>query len=261
MKDNSKILKDSKYWDNMRDFRLSRTPFWLGVGVEIIASITPIILIWIFFGYDFATKSFTQYYRLPNPQIGYLILMTAVIVPIWNLTIVSIFFMTKVIKADLYTYSMGFIMVGIALILNGSWIQDWEANDILKLFIRFLIILFAGAIGAILGVILTSFARNYRYKIEEEDYAILEAYRAGKPVPSRAALRLKRADIQAKKRAKDKAELEIFKLSLDERLLTAYNEFDEKEKAKEDTLKMKLDAKEAKKRIKDQVKKDKRAKS
>ncbi|ATZ18703.1 hypothetical protein ESOMN_v1c03210 [Williamsoniiplasma somnilux] len=247
--DNNKNSNDN-YWNKIRDFRLSRTPFWIGFGVTSLAIIAPIIVVWILLSADFANKSFNFYEQLPTPQTGYLALIVLLGFLIWSLMIVSIFFFTKLIKADLYTYTIAFWLTGVMLILNASWMQQWAANESIKIFLRFLFCLVGAAIGSIFGVILTTFARNYRFKIEEEDYEILKAYRNGQEVPNRKMLRFKKAEEDAAKREKNLQDLEDFKATLDQKLLENYDNLEIKQKEKKDKLKAKLDAKEKKQRDK-----------
>ncbi|WP_031543185.1 DxFTY motif-containing membrane protein [Mesoplasma photuris] len=245
-------FKENNYWDRMRHFSTSRTNFWISLLFQLIATIIPFILLWIFIGADYKIYDFSLYGKLPNPYDGYVALILIGYV-LWSLLITTITFFLKWQKADGFTFTVALVFVGFSVIMNGSWINDLAGlNQGMKIFIRFLIAIACGFIGIFIGVIITTYARNFNYKIEEDDQKILIAYRNGEEIPSRKQLQIKRAEKAHEKRLKEQEELEEFKKELDLKLIEAFNE---KEKEKQDFRKSKLDAKEQKQRNRDKKRK------
>jgi len=139
--------------------------------------------------------------------------------------------------------------------MNGCWLVNSKLNLSVQIIIRFLIGLFVAIGSLFVGVLITSFARNYRYKVEEDEEALLLAYQRGEPIPTKAELRLVRAQKNHEIRAAQAKELDEFKTQLDAKLLNAFNN------KTSDKREVKLEAKEAKKRerfAKKQVKKTKK---
>ncbi|WP_027063322.1 DxFTY motif-containing membrane protein [Mesoplasma seiffertii] len=236
------------YWQQLRQFSASRTNFWISLLSEFCLTIIPFVALWLVVGPDFKAYSFNVYTSRLNNNFGILI---AIVLGYFSYALLfnTILFFVRLQKADSFTYTCGLAFVGISIILNGAWMSNWEVakqTEMLKIFIRFIIAVVLGIIGVIFGVLLTNLARNWVYKIEEEDQEILTAYRQGLPVPSKQQLRIVRAEKAAQKREAEKQELEVFKAQLDLRLIEGYD--DKKAAEKAAIIKVKLDAKETKKR-------------
>ncbi|AUF83517.1 hypothetical protein CXP39_01765 [Mesoplasma syrphidae] len=240
--------KIDSYWQQMRQFSSSRTNFWISLLSELCLTIIPFIALWLVVGPDFRAYSFNVYISKLHSNFGILI---AIIIGyfVYALLFNTILFFVRLQKADSFTYTCGLAIVGASIILNGAWMINWEVakqTEMLKIFIRFLLAVVLGIIGVIFGVLLTNLARNWAYKIEEEDREILSAYRQGLPVPSKHHLRVVRAEKLAQKHEADRQELELFKEQLNTRLLESYE--DKKANEKAAIIRAKLDKKESKKR-------------
>ncbi|WP_026389500.1 DxFTY motif-containing membrane protein [[Acholeplasma] multilocale] len=248
MEDNIKTNEDS-YWSKMRHFAMYRTGFWVNFGFEVLFTIIPFILIWLFLGADFQKYSFNHYLELGNNNAGFLtLILLGYIITSLGLNAVTV--VLKLQRADSFTYTTGLAFAGACIILNGSWIYDWTIqNQMIKILVRFAITIGVASMATFLGVFITTFARNHVYKVEEDQQQILEAYRAGLPVPSKAMLKIQRAEKAELEREQRRKELEEFQFELDKKLIESYDKRDEDIKAKKRLEK--LNAKEAKQRNKD----------
>lgn len=249
-----KVGEDS-YWNKIREFNLTRTRFGWLVLWQLIETIIPFILVWVFVGPELKKyHAFNHYNDLLNPHAGFLALIClAILLWAWTIQIVSFFYRWQ--NADSFTFTLIFSLVFFTLIMNGCWLVDSKLNLSVQIIIRFLIGLFIAIGGLFLGVLVTSFARNYRYKVEEDEETLLLAYQNGEPIPTKAQLRLVRAQKNHEIREAQAKELDEFKKQLDAKLLDAFNN------KTIDKHEIKLEAKEARKRerfVKRQAKKTKK---
>ncbi|ATG97449.1 DxFTY motif-containing membrane protein [Mesoplasma lactucae] len=242
------------YWDKIRSFDMSRTPFWISVLWQLILTIIPFVLIWVFLGADFHNSSFNKYDDLGNNHAGWLaLIMVGYLIWAWGGQTLTFFLKWQ--KADSFTFTLTFSIIFFALVMNGCWlieIDPTKMSNSVKIVVRFLICLFSAIPAMLIGVLITNFARNYTYKTEDEDEAILQAYRSGEAIPTKEQFRIQRAEQTRIKREKELAELEEFKADLDRRLLTDFDKSKKvlKKENKDLKKKEKLDAKEMKQRLK-----------
>ncbi len=253
LNDEKQKVEDDSYWNKIREFNLTRTRFGWLVLWQLIETIIPFILVWIFLGAELKKyHAFNHYHDLFNPHAGFLTLIClAILLWAWTIQIVSFFYRWQ--NADSFTFTLIFSLVFFTLIMNGCWLVNSKLNLSVQIIIRFLIGLFVAIGSLFIGVLITSFARNYRYKVEEDEEALLLAYQKGEPIPTKAELRLVRAQKNHEIREAQAKELDEFKTQLDAKLLNAFNN-----KTSDET---KFEAKEAKKRerfAKKQAKKTKK---
>lgn len=221
------------YWDKVREFNLSRTPFWMSCLVQLFLTIIPFVAIWILVGPDFKHQSFNYYQSLSHPQAGYLLIIVfAYLVHTSFLAAITWLFHWQ--KADVFTYTFGLSLAFISIILNGIWMVDWNTTAVVQILIRFIIAITSGLIGVVLGVVVTTFARNSDYKMEEKNYELVMAYRDEDTIDPSVVMEQTS--------------------TLDEKLVAKYDEHQAKLKWQREQRKLRMDAKEAKKRERDQKK-------
>lgn len=257
-----KDYENKSYWERVRDFNLSRTPFWISILWELVATIGPWLAIWLTIGPDFAGKGFNFFegdliQGWSDNGIGFVALISCMYL-IWAMGIATLTWALKWQKSDTFTYTLAFAVVGFMIIMNGCWMYDWtnggkKENQGVRVIVDFIICLFSMLFAMFVGVIITTFARNQNYKVEEEDEAILLAYQRGEEVPTKKQLRLERARINKEKREAEAKELDLLKASIDAKI---EQDFIEEQKKREEEMDLTKEQKrELKKKRKAEAKK------
>lgn len=241
-----KDYEDKSYWEQVRAFNLSRTPFWISICWELLATIGPWLAIWLTIGPDFYQKSFNFSYQIDQGQlltsfhggmVGFVALISCMYL-VWALVVTTASWALHWQKADAFTYTIAFAIVGFLIIMNGCWMYDWmngskKENQGVRVIVDFIICIFGMMLGMFIGVVITTFARNLTYKVEEEDRAILIAYEKGEYVPTKKQLRIERAKKDKERREAEAKELDLLKSSIDEKI---EQQFIEEQKAREEEM-------------------------
>jgi len=241
--------EEKKYWSKVREFNLSRTLIWILFAWQLVETFIPFLTIWLLLSPDFKNSSFNFYNQLGTSAIGLFVSMSLTII-IWALAINFLTFFLRWQKADSFTFTIAFLAVFLMILLNSLWQHEWMTRTDLKIFIRFIIALLMLVPAMFLGLITTSLFRNWQYRVEEDNEAMILAYQNQEFVPSKQKLKLERALKYKAKREAEAIELAKFKEELDLKLITAYNENQARDLARE----KKLDEKEDRKRAKAQAK-------
>jgi len=241
--------EEKQYWSKVRDFNLSRTLIWILFAWQLVETFIPFLTVWLLLSPDFKNQSFNFYNQLGSSSIGLFVSMSLLII-IWAMIINCLTFFLHWQKADSFTFTIAFLAVFLMILLNSLWQHEWMIRTDLKIFIRFLIALLVLVPAMFLGLVTTSLFRNWRYRVEEDNEAMILAYQNQELVPSKQKLKFERALKYKAKREAEAVELAKFKEDLDLKLLAAYEEKQTRDLARE----QKLDAKEDRKRAKAQAK-------
>ncbi|AVN62322.1 hypothetical protein CG001_01510 [Mesoplasma coleopterae] len=230
-------------WNKIREFDLERTNVWISFAFEIIGVVLPYVAIWILIGSSWNTEKFHNYYNvLPVKEflltiicIGYLIIALG-----FNL----ITYILKWQKEDSFTFTTAIALCLTGFVTNSIWIDKLSIGGF-AIFLKLIFLVVFALIGIFIGTLGTMFIRNFRFKIEEEDQILLEAYKKGEEIPSIKKIRLEKAEKYRIKKEQEIEELNRFKEELNEKIAIEL-----KNKKNE-----KLDEKENKKRNKKNNKK------
>ncbi|AVP49073.1 DxFTY motif-containing membrane protein [Williamsoniiplasma luminosum] len=235
----------------IRSFNLSRTNFWISAFFQLIFAIVPFLFILFFLSPDFQQLTINLYDHLPNPKVGYLILICVGYVLV-ALILTFITWILKWQKADGFTFVLGLTLLLSSVIINQTWLQAWDFNNtIVKLLIRFIIAIMFGLIGIFLGLLLSTLARNFEYKQEDKIQIIIDNYHDQKLGDKNTWTKSIAKIIQNYEKAKIEEKINQEKKNiLEQKLATAANTDDLKDQIKKEQIKQKLNLKEEKQRTK-----------
>jgi len=235
--------------EKLKSFDHSRTNIWWIFFFQLFQSILPFLAIWLLLSPDFKGKSFNFYEQLAHPDLLVGLLAAAII--LWAMGFVLLTLVLKWQKPDAVTFALAFSFLGFMIIVNSLWMQWWNVNINLKIFIRFLICLFAEVPVIFFGIFLTNLLRNTEYKHEDDKQAILTAYYHGEVIPDKKKRKLDRALKYQERREKRAQEIALFEEKLNAQELAEH----EKEVERQILREEKKDLREERKRSK-QKKKD-----
>ncbi|PPE05504.1 DxFTY motif-containing membrane protein [Williamsoniiplasma lucivorax] len=245
-------MSESKQKVNtIRSFNLSRTNFWISALFQLLFAIVPFLFIWFFLLADFKNLSLNIYHWIPEPKLGYLVLIClGYILLALLLTLITWIFKWQ--KADGFTFVVGLTFLLSSIIVNQTWLDAWQFDKtIIKLLIRFILAIMFGLLGIVLGLFISTFARNFEYKQEDKQNAILEAYQENQLGDKTTWPRKTQKIIQAfeKKQIQAKS-IQEKQAILNEKLINYHDQHYLKMQNKKTKTNQKLNAKEAKQRNK-----------
>jgi len=209
--------------EKLRSFDHSRTNIWWIFFFQLFQSILPFLAIWLLLSPDFKGKSFNFYNSVAHPDLLVGLLSAAII--LWAIGFVLLTLLLKWQKPDAITFALAFSFLGFMIIVNSLWMQWWNVNVNLKVFIRFLICLFVEVPIIFFGIFLTNLFRNVDFKHDDDKQAILTAYYNGETIPDKNKRQLDRALKYQARQEKRAQELAIFEEELNAQ------ELEEQEKA------------------------------
>ncbi|ATZ17962.1 DxFTY motif-containing membrane protein [Mesoplasma melaleucae] len=238
-------------WNKTREFDLERTNIWISFSFEILFVVLPYVIIWILIGSTWNTAKYHNFYNdLPLKEflltiicIGYILI---------SLGINFITYLLKWQKEDSFTFTIAIGLCLTGFICNSIWIDKLSIGWF-AIFLKIIFLVIFALIGIFIGTLGTMLIRNLRFKIEEEDQLLLEAYKNCKKIPLIKRIRLERAEKYKLKKVQEVEELNKFKEELNEKIAL------ELKNKKEDELlnkkSIKLNQKEEKKHQKKNNKK------
>lgn len=235
-------------WSKSREFDLERTNIWISFTFELLFVVLQYVVIWILIGSTWNNDKFHNFYN-DLPMKEFLLSIICISYIVISLIINLITYILKWQKEDSFTFTVAIALCLTGFICNSIWIDKLSIGGF-GIFLKLVFLVMFALIGIFVGTLGTMLIRNFRFKIEEEDQALLEAYKNSEEIPSIKRIRVERAQKYKLKKAQEIEELNKFKEELNEKIALELK--NKKEEALLNKKSVKMDKKEAKKRQKKQ---------
>ncbi|AVN65025.1 hypothetical protein CG002_01445 [Mesoplasma florum] len=222
-------------WNKTREFDLERTNIWISFIFEILVVVLPYVVIWILIGSSWNTEKFHNYYNnLPLKDLLLTIICIAYVIIALGINLIT--YILKWQKEDSFTFTTAIALCLTGLITNSIWIDKLSIGGF-SIFLKVIFLILFALMGIFIGTLATMLIRNYKFKIEEEDQILLQAYKNGEEIPSIKKIRLDRAEKYRIKKEQEIEELNKFKEELNEKIAIElknkkHEKLDEKENKK-----------------------------
>ncbi|AHI53961.1 hypothetical protein SSABA_v1c05570 [Spiroplasma sabaudiense Ar-1343] len=210
MQENEQKKAGIKNMHFMNEFNADRTPFIISFAWLFIEAIIPALLVWLLMGKEF---NFSFYNQLANPKSLWVVLACLLVI-FWSIFSTTIIFILKGHRSDNFTFALITSVVLTSFIYNGLWLGSTPVEWFLKIILA-VVGLF---LSAVLGTMLTAFARNKENKIRENHQIMFEAFKNNEPIPNKQLLKMRRYEAKLTKKELDQKELLAFQSELKQKL-------------------------------------------
>ncbi|WP_338984181.1 DxFTY motif-containing membrane protein [Spiroplasma endosymbiont of Othius punctulatus] len=150
----------------LRDRQLITDFGWVTLAIAV-GVLIPGIIMWLLFGYDF---SFSVEVTIGSNGELFRAITTIIVLITSTISALSFYFL-KICKADIFLFSIAFFSIYVAFFYTGQVFKGTGGKEVI---FRFLISLASGAVGTIIGTMLSWYVVNLEYKEEEEMTEILK---------------------------------------------------------------------------------------
>ncbi|ASZ09041.1 hypothetical protein CK556_01555 [Mesoplasma chauliocola] len=203
-------------WKKARDFDLERTNIWISFTFELLFVVLPYVAIWVLIGSSWNNGKYVNFYNdLPIKELMLCLICFGYI--FISLLVNWITYIFHIQKEDSFTFTIAISLCLTGFICNSIWIDSLLIGGF-TWFLRILFLVLFALVGIFIGTLSTMLIRNHRFKIEEEDQLLLEAYKNGENIPSLKKIRIERAEKYRLKKQAQMEELKRFREELDNKI-------------------------------------------
>ncbi|QHX35882.1 hypothetical protein STIUS_v1c03280 [Spiroplasma sp. TIUS-1] len=224
----------------LRDRQLITDFGWMVLAI-FIGVILPGGIMWVLFGYDF---DFSIEVLIAGSGTLFK-LISSFIVFLFAAVSAWTFYYFKICKADIFLFSFAFFSIYISFFFTGKFLSGTGGKEII---FRFLISLASGAVGTLIGTMLSWYIVNLEYKAEDH----LESIEKKREVDPNSLTKKEIKLIKQKEMLDYKYQL---KQEQNQKILDILNSKVQNKLKEEEILKEKLNKEEEAKRLKEKSKK------
>lgn len=143
----------------LRDKQLITDFGWMSLAI-FVGVIIPGAIMWLLFGYDF---SFSTEVIIGENGTLFRVLSSFIVLAFTTISALT-FYHFKICRADIFLFSFAFFSIYVAFFYTGQVFSGTGGKEII---FRFLISLASGAIGTLIGTMISWYVVNLEYKAEE----------------------------------------------------------------------------------------------